>query len=1041
MADAGESQASENQASVNLVELFHAGENGIERRRTENLFKQLDERQLTEDEHAIIQQRVELQRKMFQEYERREKQRKLRELQEVCPDLDEDAARRALELCNWKEELAAEKVSSDPAFVRRVCSGAAAQAEHAPAAPRPERRGGSSKAVVGPRPRLVDPSQVGAVFVGRFKGRLGPHQISAMGRQQQTAAAAAAAAPRAAADTPTHAQQQQQEEEQAAGVNNSGGGGPVDVEMADADVGPTAGGVVEPDSADLGGDGDVGTEDREEEEEEQEEDDGGGEDGDGEVEDPNSADLSDNELQYEDDVQLPVLSPLAERKRQRSEQDQGQEQGQQGEQQQQQQGQEPAEAGQQDVAAARAAAGGGGGLPLNDPQGTVRNLTAALAGEEEVSSPARAGQRPQKAAAAAADTVAAVTTAAAPPGAATVTAGTAVAAARPRRATAELAAALRHVDDSDEVRSDAETASDGGDSDFELGSGGKGGGGRGGGAAAHGGGDDDDMTSSGSDVDLEEEEEDSDGFVAAGSRKRRAGGAAGGKRQQQARKRAASGGSGGGGVGRASRSRAAAQRQSAAPPPPPGAAAIAVATCAAAAAADVEAPEAAGPSGRAGIEAAAAVGGSGRAEEDSEATVTEDESPGGRTKRQPKGGKKGRGASGGGGKGAKGGGGSAGGGGGGGAGGGAAAISASGHTCRGRVKQKGVKRADLLAVGSLIARAGWFNAGYIFPAGFRAQTLFRSSVDLDSLTLHTCAILGQEGQYWPAPTFVVTAADRPDEPLVAKSCTGCWTAVLRRINGEIEGRRAAGEDLPPPPKTAIAGPEYFGLNQPEICAAIEALDSERKCATYWDGKHDREAARGGQPVPARGGRGASGGSAGGAATAAAAAAAAPASGAAAVRPPRGAGRSTSNGGGGGKGRRGGRRGSGAADDDEEGPGAGGNEGEEDPEETYAGNRWSAVTRAERYRKRCEDAGEDGAALLEASKRDNPLPGFLDPITLEPVFNPAISPYGHVMGLATWKAVLAEHGRCPFTKQPLKAEALTVLTKNNIERFRSRIIQQ
>ena len=36
--------------------------------------------------------------------------------------------------------------------------------------------------------------------------------------------------------------------------------------------------------------------------------------------------------------------------------------------------------------------------------------------------------------------------------------------------------------------------------------------------------------------------------------------------------------------------------------------------------------------------------------------------------------------------------------------------------------------------------------------------------------------------------------------------------------------------------------------------------------------------------------------------------------------------------------------------------------------------------------------------------DNPLPGFIDPITLEPVANPAISPLGHVMGLATWKVL-------------------------------------
>ena len=31
------------------------------------------------------------------------------------------------------------------------------------------------------------------------------------------------------------------------------------------------------------------------------------------------------------------------------------------------------------------------------------------------------------------------------------------------------------------------------------------------------------------------------------------------------------------------------------------------------------------------------------------------------------------------------------------------------------------------------------------------------------------------------------------------------------------------------------------------------------------------------------------------------------------------------------------------------------------------------------------------------------PGFLDPITLECVVNPGISPFGHVMGMATWCA--------------------------------------
>lgn len=47
--------------------------------------------------------------------------------------------------------------------------------------------------------------------------------------------------------------------------------------------------------------------------------------------------------------------------------------------------------------------------------------------------------------------------------------------------------------------------------------------------------------------------------------------------------------------------------------------------------------------------------------------------------------------------------------------------------------------------------------------------------------------------------------------------------------------------------------------------------------------------------------------------------------------------------------------------------------------------------------------------------------------------------GHVMGLATWKAVLSETGRCPFTKAPLRPDMLTVLTALNIDKHRDRIV--
>lgn len=49
-------------------------------------------------------------------------------------------------------------------------------------------------------------------------------------------------------------------------------------------------------------------------------------------------------------------------------------------------------------------------------------------------------------------------------------------------------------------------------------------------------------------------------------------------------------------------------------------------------------------------------------------------------------------------------------------------------------------------------------------------------------------------------------------------------------------RRDAGEALAPPPKTAIAGPDYFGLTHPAILPAIEALDHARFCAAYWAGR-------------------------------------------------------------------------------------------------------------------------------------------------------------------------------------------------------------
>ncbi|KAJ1559960.1 hypothetical protein HK096_010526 [Nowakowskiella sp. JEL0078] len=72
--------------------------------------------------------------------------------------------------------------------------------------------------------------------------------------------------------------------------------------------------------------------------------------------------------------------------------------------------------------------------------------------------------------------------------------------------------------------------------------------------------------------------------------------------------------------------------------------------------------------------------------------------------------------------------------------------------------------------------------------------------------------------------------------------------------------------------------------------------------------------------------------------------------------------------------------------------------------------------------------------------DNPLPNFTDPITLEPVVKPAISPYGHVMGYDTWVMCLSGGGnKCPITKQDLKKRELVILTTDNIDEYRNKIV--
>ncbi|KAJ3066873.1 hypothetical protein HDU99_003706, partial [Rhizoclosmatium hyalinum] len=89
-------------------------------------------------------------------------------------------------------------------------------------------------------------------------------------------------------------------------------------------------------------------------------------------------------------------------------------------------------------------------------------------------------------------------------------------------------------------------------------------------------------------------------------------------------------------------------------------------------------------------------------------------------------------------------------------------------------------------------------------------------------------------------------------------------------------------------------------------------------------------------------------------------------------------------------------------------------------------------------------GEKGGEVVKTSwtqieettslDENNPLPGMIDPITLENIVRPAISPYGHVVGYDTWVSCLGNR-MCPFTKKPLSRRELVMLTWDNIEEYR------
>ncbi|KAI8577103.1 hypothetical protein K450DRAFT_253670 [Umbelopsis ramanniana AG] len=91
----------------------------------------------------------------------------------------------------------------------------------------------------------------------------------------------------------------------------------------------------------------------------------------------------------------------------------------------------------------------------------------------------------------------------------------------------------------------------------------------------------------------------------------------------------------------------------------------------------------------------------------------------------------------------------------------------------------------------------------------------------------------------------------------------------------------------------------------------------------------------------------------------------------------------------------------------------------------------------------EDDDDVAGWGIEKKQPDNPLPGFIDPITLDEVVKPAISKYGHVMGYTSWVRCLTswegKRNICPLTKKPLTKRDVVILDFDNIEEYRHKIV--
>ncbi|ORX52447.1 hypothetical protein DM01DRAFT_1384128 [Hesseltinella vesiculosa] len=123
------------------------------------------------------------------------------------------------------------------------------------------------------------------------------------------------------------------------------------------------------------------------------------------------------------------------------------------------------------------------------------------------------------------------------------------------------------------------------------------------------------------------------------------------------------------------------------------------------------------------------------------------------------------------------------------------------------------------ALGRIVPLTTYHNDRYIWPPGFRVSRTYLSMIHADQNTVYTCTVEenGEQG-----PRFRVVAEDCPDQPIVANSATGVWTAIVKRAN-EIRNREHS---------NSASGPDYYGFTHATIAKMIQDLPGADQCLNY-----------------------------------------------------------------------------------------------------------------------------------------------------------------------------------------------------------------